>query len=151
MRVAVRALAGLAIAFGVSAFAPQSNFVGRPALRAARCDVQPGVAPLRMALEPERKNGPLNNMAKGLINGFAAASLMFAPGSLIPSSYAEDGVTAAPSKSAAGGFSLPSFGNIKAPSFFPGGETKSEAPAANDAAPDATAAPKVCIHACSTE
>jgi hypothetical protein len=56
--------------------------------------VQVSVAPLRMSLQHERKNGPLQNMvrqaavypvadksmraqAKGLVNGFMAASLMF--------------------------------------------------------------------------
>merc|ERR1719183_2001863 len=49
-----------------------------------------------MALEPERKGNPLQNMAKGLLNGFTAATLMFAPGAMVPPSYAaEEGVVAA--------------------------------------------------------
>jgi len=81
MRHAVACLAALAAATGATAFAPQSSFVARtPALRATstlrqpcitcqiangvRTCVQVSVAPLRMSLQHERKNGPLQNMVR---------------------------------------------------------------------------------------
>lgn len=41
-------------------------------------------------------NRPWYAQAKGLINGFAAASLMFAPGAMVPAGYAEDLSATAP-------------------------------------------------------
>jgi len=70
--------------------------------------------------------------AKGLVNGFTAATLMFAPGmgAVIPPTYAEDSVAKAPTA----GIKLPSgFSELRSASFFPiasaGAEEGDEAPA----------------------